>query len=224
MEVTYIGHSGFLVAMTGCQLLFDYQKGTLPTLAADKPLYVLVSHGHGDHYTKKIFHISHPERHYILSDDITDRPRRDDITVLAPWQIYGDRHVRISTLASTDLGVAYLVETEGKVIFHAGDLNCWVWDGETEAKNRQMADMFRTDMEPLRGRTLDAAFMPLDPRQGDDCRLGMDYLLQIAAVRDLFPMHFWDRPQVIAEYRRLTELPAGTTLHDVATPGQHWTL
>ena len=42
----------------------------------------------------------------------------------------GDGAVRIRTLKSTDEGVAFLVEAEGKSIYHAGDLNWWYWEGE----------------------------------------------------------------------------------------------
>ena len=41
-------------------------------------------------------------------------------------------NMKIKTLESSDIGVAFLIEIEGKVIYHAGDLNWWHWDGDTE--------------------------------------------------------------------------------------------
>mgnify|MGYP000382206809 FL=1 len=46
--------------------------------------------------------------------------------------------VRIQTLKSTDAGVAFLVECEGRTIYHAGDLNWWHWEGEPDAYNEHM--------------------------------------------------------------------------------------
>ena len=41
----------------------------------------------------------------------------------------------ISTLKSTDEGVAILVKTERKTIYQAGDLLCLEWPRETEDHN-----------------------------------------------------------------------------------------
>ena len=49
MKVTYIYHSCFLVETSDFYCLFDYYRGTLPTLEKNKPVYVFSSHGHGDH-------------------------------------------------------------------------------------------------------------------------------------------------------------------------------
>ena len=40
MEITYIGHSGFLVETDACYFVFDYYKGTLPPMKTDKPVFV----------------------------------------------------------------------------------------------------------------------------------------------------------------------------------------
>jgi hypothetical protein len=41
MRVTYIHHSGFLVETDRFYYLFDYEKGTLPKLNCEKPMFVL---------------------------------------------------------------------------------------------------------------------------------------------------------------------------------------
>ena len=58
MKVQYIGHSGFLVTMESCCLLFDYYTGTIPKLPGDRPLYVFSSHRHQDHFDPEIFSFS----------------------------------------------------------------------------------------------------------------------------------------------------------------------
>ena len=55
MKITYIHHSCFLVETDSCYYLFDYEKGRLPDMDAAKPIFVLSSHGHADHYTADIF-------------------------------------------------------------------------------------------------------------------------------------------------------------------------
>ena len=90
------------------------------------------------------------------------RERTVHLKAGARWQRDG---VEADTLRSTDEGVAFLVRAEGKAFYHAGDLNDWRWDGEPENWNRGMAEKFRRYIEPLREVDLDAAFVPLDPRQ-----------------------------------------------------------
>ena len=58
MIITFIHHSSFLVETDSLYLLFDYFRGTLPELDPAKPLYVLTSHSHSDHYSRKIFSLT----------------------------------------------------------------------------------------------------------------------------------------------------------------------
>ena len=55
MKITYIFHSGFLVETDRFCYLFDYEKGPLPEADPKKPILVLSSHGHGDHYNEEVF-------------------------------------------------------------------------------------------------------------------------------------------------------------------------
>ena len=50
MNVTYIHHSGFLAETHRFYYLFDYETGSLPEMDPEKPILVLSSHGHGDHF------------------------------------------------------------------------------------------------------------------------------------------------------------------------------
>ena len=55
MEITYLGHSGFLVETSAAYYLFDYIRGDLPEFERTKRLYVFVSHAHQDHWNAGIF-------------------------------------------------------------------------------------------------------------------------------------------------------------------------
>ena len=100
--------------------------------------------------------------------------------------------LRLTTLHSTDSGVAFLVETEGKTIYHAGDLHWWHWEGEPAQWNRDMERDFKRELRTLEGRVIDVAFLVLDPRQEEAYWLGFDWVMTHVDVRAAFPMHSWE--------------------------------
>ena len=84
MKLTYIFHSGFAVETQSCVLVFDYRMDPadcMPViLSKGKPVYVLVSHFHEDHFSREIFswrqcypHI--PIYSPRISSNITDAKR-----------------------------------------------------------------------------------------------------------------------------------------------------
>ena len=84
MKITHIYHSGFLVELENSLLLFDWYKGTLPELDADKTLYVFCSHSHPDHYSRKIWELqnSHPNVVYILDEGIEEASSHPESRVI----------------------------------------------------------------------------------------------------------------------------------------------
>lgn len=179
MHVTFLDHSGFLVELPGLTLLFDWWKGDLPPLPAG-PLLVFASHRHPDHFDPRIFALDDGQRdvRFLLGKGIrlTDRNREKwglsekaaaDCRVLSGGEsAFPLPGVTVEALPSTDEGVAFLVTAEGRTVFHAGDLNWWHWEGEDPGWNRNMEVDFRRYAEPLRGRKIDLAMLPLDPRLG----------------------------------------------------------
>ena len=211
MRVTYIGHSGFLVETDACYYLFDYYKGNLPELASDKPIFVFASHGHGDHYNPEIFEILQnlgmQQITAVLSKDISARKYPEGIPVVKVTfhQTYElPCRTTVRTLHSTDLGVAFLVSCPQGILYHGGDLHDWVWEGEAEQDNRQMTGNYRREIDllagTLEGQTLDIAFLPLDPRQEKEYAHGILYFLKKIKVRTVYPMHYWDQPEIIGKF------------------------
>ena len=134
MTLTYIFHSGFVLETDSAILVFDYwldPSRVMPSvLKKQKPLYVFSSHFHEDHFTKEIFEWRNLRQDitYILSKDILRRRRanKEDADVwLAKGGTWRDERIAVWALGSTDSGVSWIVETEGRRIFHAGDLNNW---------------------------------------------------------------------------------------------------
>ena len=199
MKITYIHHSSFCVELENSILLFDYFKGELPEFDPNKKLYVFASHFHKDHFDKCIFEIQnhHPDVIYILSKDIK-RYRSKYIKAAKKAVIVNfDENIKvddmkIKTLESSDIGVAFLIEIEDKVIYHAGDLNWWHWEGEnSDEENKYAENKFKDGLDKIKDRDIDVAFVPLDPRQGDFYHLGFNYFMENTNTKLAFPMHIW---------------------------------
>lgn len=201
MKITHLYHSGFSVELTRSVLIFDWYKGTLPAFAPDQEIYVFVSHRHPDHYSEKIWELAeyYPNIHYILYQGICRKPPRKILAVKA-HEAYSIGALQIETLLSTDEGVAYLVKAEGKTIYHAGDLNLWYWEGEPEADNKWQAGTYKAEINRLKGISIDAAFLTLDPRQEQNAVLGMEYFLKQIDVKCAIPMHYWEERQKAMSY------------------------
>ena len=86
MNVTYIHHSGFLIETEACYYLIDYFQGPIPALNPCKPVLVLASHKHHDHYQKIVFSTlkdTGVQRIYaVLSRDIPPGARPEDVPCL----------------------------------------------------------------------------------------------------------------------------------------------
>ena len=79
MKITFIYHSSFLIECTGCYLLFDYYQGELPELNPGKPVYIMASHQHYDHFSPVVFQLvkKYPKCTFLLSDDISKQLVQD---------------------------------------------------------------------------------------------------------------------------------------------------
>lgn len=195
MRVTYIGHSGFSVELESHILLFDYYEGTMPEFDPAKKLLVFASHSHPDHFNREILKLAdvYPDVEYIFPKDIRIAKKeqresehfmrkRDEITV-------GD--TKVKSLRSTDEGVAFLVRCEDRIIYHAGDLNWWHWEGEPDEKNTEMRRAYQAEINRLMDEKIDIAFVPVDPRLGEQYCWGIDCFMKRTETKVVFPMHFW---------------------------------
>ena len=193
MKVTYLGHRGFFVEMEDACFLFDYYKGELPEADRGKKLFVFVSHGHYDHYRKEIFSLrdQYDQVRCLISSDIFVR-EAEDILSVKPNEETEVLGCRIRTLRSTDEGVAFLLKYRGRTIYHAGDLNWWHWEEETEEYNTAMRRAYQSEINKLQGEKIDLAFVPVDPRLGEQYCWGLDCFMKRTDTKRVFPMHFWD--------------------------------
>ena len=192
LKVTFLYHSAFLVELSHCSLLFDWYGGAIPAFDRHKPLYVFASHHHGDHYSPEIFSLLGMDNvWYVLANCIRLSAKRkaalgiEETHVLrvSAGRTFPLEELRITTFRSTDAGVAFLVETEGKTLFHAGDLQWWHWEEEPKHWNDEMEREFKKEGAKLMGRKIDVAFLVLDPRQESYFWWGFDWWMRTMQVQ-----------------------------------------
>ena len=216
MKLTYIFHSGFALETENCMLVFDYWLDPAHVidglLKCNKPMYVFASHFHEDHFNRDIFTWKSikPDITYLLSKDILKhrRARRDEADAwLAKGGSWQDRHIHVTATGSNDSGVSWIVRTEGKTLFHAGDLNNWYarfltddYTGGTiyspefgmEINPEKEEKQYLGELKDIRKLTagFDLVMFPIDGRIGNGYTRGARQFIDRFQVGLLVPMHF----------------------------------
>ncbi len=224
MELTYIWHDCFVARGEGFAAVFDYWTDPetsggdprfLDSLDPARPLYVFVSHHHKDHLNRDIFGWAErfPKIHYVLSKDtvracrhilsstsVDSGPKveRGRYTELKPGMTASFGDIKIRAFGSTDIGNSYLVETPEGRIFHAGDLNAWVWtdDSTQQEINKAIGDFkailndITAYLETQADRRISICMFPVDSRIGGEYYTGARMFVRAVDVVHFFPMHF----------------------------------
>ena len=223
MNVLFIHHSCFVVELDTKVLVFDYFNGDrvngyhfggkLPIYDADTTMYFFASHKQQDQFDMDIYRFAerYENIHYIISKDAKLSPNflkkhgidpaiREKITYVTHGEDYLVDDVKLHTYLSTDAGVAFAVEADGKHIYHAGDLNNWKWEGAGDLINGKIERVYKHQINSMSDIYFDAAFVVLDPRLAQHKFKGFDYFLKNVSAKYVFPMHCWQEFGVIDEY------------------------
>ncbi len=217
MKLTYIFHSGFALETDNCVLVFDYWMDPARVLAGvlcnSKPVYVFSSHFHEDHFTREILSwreaFPHATFTYILSKDILKRRRasREEAEVwLAKGGAWEDDCLKVWATGSNDSGVSWIVEIEGKRVFHAGDLCNWYarFLADENADETIISEEFGEinpvaeekrflgELKDIRkiADSFDLVMFPVDGRIGNGYTLGARQFIERFNVGLFVPMHF----------------------------------
>ncbi|UKK49996.1 MBL fold metallo-hydrolase [Prevotella sp. E13-17] len=216
MKLTYVFHSCFVLEAEKSILLFDYwmdpKNVVAPFLKKEKNIYVFSSHFHEDHFNRTIFEWRKQRQDiiYILSKDIYRhrRAQKEDADVwLAKGGTWTDGTLSVWASGSTDSGVSWIIETEGKRIFHAGDLNNWYARFLQDAKPGETiySEEFDEEIDPIAHEkqylgelkdirkitdSFDVVMFPVDGRIGNGYTLGARQFTDRFKVGLLVPMHF----------------------------------
>lgn len=201
MKLTYIYHSGFAVETERCAVVIDFWQdpaGVIgPLLAGGKPIYVLASHFHEDHFNPAVLDWGRGRGGvtYVLSKDIMRRRRapKDAAHWLAKGGSYADGNISVGATGSTDSGVSFVIDVGGCRLFHAGDLNNWqpsqpgAGVGDNRAEAMYLGEL--KDVCKVADR-VDVAFFPVDARIGGGYMRGPRQFLERVHTSLFVPMHF----------------------------------
>lgn len=194
MILTHIHHSCYCILTEKHQLIFDYFDGDLE-LKEDKFKVFFVTHSHDDHYTPKIHKLADA---VVLWEGIS---YRDEKTYpLAPGENLVLQDIQIRTSGSTDEGLSFEIEVEGKRLIHAGDLNNWVWPEDTEKEKNQMNKDFLYHLGKFKTEP-DALLFPIDYRLKENYDIGVNQAVDYLKPKLLFPLHFREFPGILPKYK-----------------------
>lgn len=208
MKLIYLHHSGFAILADQCTIVIDFYEDSLSEkegilhseiLNRKGKMYVLASHFHADHFNKQIFEWRNQKEDitYILSNDIRKRRKISFSSVnwLKKGETYDDETIKIKAFGSTDVGISFMIEIEGKKIFHAGDLNNWHWmDESSEEEWKSDEKRFLKEIEQISKEYnyTDLTMFPIDPRLGKEYMRGGIQFTQTIKTSIFIPMHFGD--------------------------------
>jgi hypothetical protein len=146
-EIWYLGHCGFAVKTKSHVMIFDYYtdgsnpaelllaNGHInPAELANQEVTVFVTHEHQDHLDSAIFSWAEqlPNITYVAGCRFEDVPMFRDSGYDGPAYEYLEPReqrtvngIDITTIASNDGGVGFLVKVDGLELYHAGDHSGW---------------------------------------------------------------------------------------------------
>jgi len=206
MKITGMGYSGFVVETEKFNFIFDYYTGEIPDLSPKKETYVFITNNSYDHMNPEVFELAKTLKkvRYILSSDIPTSIV-EEYGIKNYISVEPGRKLRLETskgrlkiraLPSTEAGVAFLVITKSETLFHAGDLNLWLWDGMSEQAVYDMTKAYKKYTSVLRNYAIDVAFLTLDNRQKQYAFLNIDYFMQHFNIKTCIPMHYFGSSKI----------------------------
>ncbi|MDH5386401.1 MAG: ankyrin repeat domain-containing protein [Candidatus Aminicenantes bacterium] len=228
--IWYLGNSGWAIKTKSKLLIFDYQlfgpQPDEPWLAnghinpeeiKEQDVYVFVTHEHGDHFTPVIFDWkkSIDSIEYILG---FAPEKAAEATVLLPREKKTIDDMEVSTIASTDAGVGFLVKVDGLTIFHAGDHAC---------KQKDLKGPYPDEIDYLADKSngVDLAFLPItgcgfgDP---EAVKNGIFYALEKLKPGVMFPMHVLGFEYQYDEFARDAEKKTDTEFACAENKGDYF--
>lgn len=231
----YLGHSGFLLELESATLIFDWYQGDIPPIRGEKPLYIFASNINQDHFRPEIFgaveQLPHAEifigyDHSIPEVDtfLDGLPEKiqDHVSCFGgDARLYSENgEMLVTSIPATEMGVGFIVEIEGKTIFHAGTLylnqtaseeeyNKWYQKMSLEHPDLSIADYeayldhcedeFEKCTDKIKGRTFDFAMLPLEPKFGDVGERTIKRYMEVAKYKTWAPIQLHGMYEIVDE-------------------------
>lgn len=245
MKVTYVHHSCCAIEFDAFSIIIDYYKDTAEEgsgigwvnsylLKKEKPLYVLCTHSHGDHFNEETLSWSRDKEDitYIFSKELADNLqgtfslKDEDIIFLDKLEEYKDDNLKIVAFGSTDVGGSFYIEHKDNKIFHAGDLNNWHWNEEATREEAYVYENhFICELELLHEQVkeVDIAMFPLDPRLGKDFMLGGEQFVNKIKTHNFMPIHFGEHYEILHQFEPIAR-SANCNLLELKEKGQSFNI
>lgn len=234
LKITYLFHSGITIETDEHFVVFDYFKDNCSkqkmkdcgqlcekSFPSNKKVTFFVSHSHYDHYDKEIFKLVQ-NANYVISNDVKVNPAAN-IKICGPYETFVFNDLEIKTFGSTDEGISFLVRLDNQNIFHAGDLNWWHWEGETDEERAYAKKIFFEEMSHLLGHEIDIAFFPVDPRLERAFYYGGEKFISDIRPKHFIPIHFQDCFTTTTKFKKYIESKndgEGTIVHCLSKRGE----
>lgn len=241
MIITYVYHSCCAIEFETFSVIIDYYKDAIKDgdevgwvskhlLPKDKPLYVLCTHSHGDHFNEEVLSWDRNKDNvkYIFSKEVadtlteTESLKDEKIVYLDKLEEYKDDNLKIKAFGSTDAGASFYIEHNGAKIFHAGDLNNWHWNEEVpidEALGYENQYICELELVSEDVKEVDIAMFPLDPRLGADFMAGGKQFINKIKTHNFLPLHFGDNYKILEQFEPIAR-KAKTKLLKLEHKGQ----
>lgn len=241
MIVTYVYHSCCVIEFESFSLIVDFYKDPIMDgdeigwvskhlLKNEKPLYVLCTHSHADHFNEEILSWNRERKNitYVFSKEVgesltgTFLLKDEKIVFLDRLEEYKDDNIRIKAFGSTDTGASFYIEHNDLKIFHAGDLNNWHWNEEvTKEEAYVYENHYICELELLSEevKELDLVMFPLDPRLGKDFMRGGEQFVNKIKTDNFLPLHFGDNFDILKQFKPIAS-KVNTKLLELEHNGQ----
>jgi len=224
--VTYLGHSAWIVETPDLIYVFDYDKTPRENRLVDldklqaKPVYFFASHTHGDHYSARLNEaVSQRANMKFITGGF--KSRFSNSIAVYPRESIKVSDISVTTAASTDIGVCYLVERPGLTVFHSGDLANWPDNEDTPVDYFEEIDYIAS-----RAGAVDIAFIPVTTFDWyqDKCLLdGAVYAIKKLNPSFVFPMHGNGREDLYRKFAKYASDNGVTnSIICMESPGRSW--
>ncbi len=187
ISLRLLGHASFQIKASGKIIYIDLKKYGKVVEPSEKADIVLVTHGHADHCSPdKIMRVQKEDTVIVAPDNCSKRFKGDvrslkpgeetEIDGIRIWAVEAYNHKRFKPSGKPwhpqGYGVGYLINIEGKTIYHAGD----------------------TDLIPQMKKlgSVDVALLPTGDKYTMDNAEAAEAALLIKP-KIAIPMHTWER-------------------------------